>query len=370
MSIAHRADGRWIVRYKDGGGTWRQKTFRTEQEARAWEADTLARACPAAQRLSLGELAMLYFRSRPDMHRETKKGIVSFLAGRDTRSGHVEGAGEFLRDTYAESLTRQDLERMREALRARGAGNGTINKYQAYIRAILAWGVDQDLIHRNPWRDYKRLKHVRPVIQPRVEDLRRLFPQLPEWLQWAVRTAFFLALRPGRVELFSLTWDAFNFRRGLVFVRQGKSGRLKTVVPPPRYMAEAEERCRADMAAGIPWVCHRGDGKRVVSCRTAWRLANERAGVSLRFYDVRHIAATEMLARGADLAAVAAQLGHASVATTGAHYAHVTIGSQARAAALMPALDAPRTPGGFGAALVRDSGAEDATPPGKKALTP
>ncbi len=58
-------------------------------------------------------------------------------------------------------------------------------------------------------------------------------------------------------------------------------------------------------------------------------------GVTLRPYDIRHIAATEMLARGADLAAVAAQLGHSNVATTGGSYAHVTAGSQTRAAALM-----------------------------------
>lgn len=154
-----------------------------------------------------------------------------------------------------------------------------------------------------------------------------------------MKTAFFLALRPGQVELFSLTWDAFNWRRGIVIVRQGKSGRLKTVVPHPAYMAEAQERCEADMAAGIPWVCHRGKGQRVLNFRTAWTLACKRAGVSLRPYDIRHIAATEMLARGADLAAVAAQLGHSNVATTGGTYAHITAGSQARAAALMPELE-------------------------------
>lgn len=56
-------------------------------------------------------------------------------------------------------------------------------------------------------------------------------------------------------------------------------------------------------------------------------------------YAVRHIAATTMLANGADLAAVAAQLGHASVATTGATYAHVTPLGQAHAAEALPALD-------------------------------
>ena len=38
MSVARRADGRWIVRYKDREGAWRQKAFRDEQTARAFEA--------------------------------------------------------------------------------------------------------------------------------------------------------------------------------------------------------------------------------------------------------------------------------------------------------------------------------------------
>ena len=82
-------------------------------------------------------------------------------------------------------------------------------------------------------------------------------------------------------------------------------------------------------------VCHR-DGQRVLSYMTAWHNACRRAGVTMRPYDIRHLAATAMLSAGADLAAVAAQLGHASVATTGATYAHVTAGAQARVASLMP----------------------------------
>ena len=92
------------------------------------------------------------------------------------------------------------------------------------------------------------------------------------------------------------------------------------------------------MKAGIPLVCHR-QGQRVLSFRTSWLNACRRAGVKMRPYDIRHIAASEMLANGADLAAVAAQLGHASVATTGLIYAHVTSGSQQLAASVMPALE-------------------------------
>ena len=76
--------------------------------------------------------------------------------------------------------------------------------------------------------------------------------------------------------------------------------------------------------------------------RSAWDRAKKRAGFAgrcIRPYDIRHAAASEMLAAGADLAAVAAQMGHSSIQTTATTYAHVTPGGQSRAAELMPPLD-------------------------------
>lgn len=149
----------------------------------------------------------------------------------------------------------------------------------------------------------------------------------------------FLALRFGHVELFGLLWTAFDWQRRQVVIRQGKSGRLKTVlIRNDAYFQEARGRFLQDMKNGVPLVCHR-NGIKVLSYRTAWLTACRKAGVQMRPYDVRHIAATTMLANGADLAAVAAQLGHASVATTGATYAHVTPLGQAHAAESLPAID-------------------------------
>ena len=328
----HKPRGTWFAKWREDGHE-KRRYFKTQAEAERFEAERLD-AVNEDTRLTLGELTAAFFRSRPDYHYETKRKIVNFLAG---------GPGDFLRDKYADALTRRDLEAMREACRARSdasrpAGNNTINKYQAYIRSILAWGVDQDLIPLNPWRDYKRLKVQRPVVRVSLDDFRRLYVCLPPYLQWAAKTAYALALRPGQVELWGLLWTAFNWRRGIVIVRQGKSGALKTVVPHPAYMEEARARYEADTRRGIVLVCHR-NGQRVLSCRSAWQAACRRAGVSMRLYDIRHLAATSMLAAGADLAAVAAQLGHSNVATTGATYAHVTAGAQARAAALMPDIE-------------------------------
>ena len=49
-------------------------------------------------------------------------------------------------------------------------------------------------------------------------------------------------------------------------------------------------------------------------------------------YALRHIAASEMLAHGVDIAAIAAQLGHKNITTTGAFYTHALASSQRQAA--------------------------------------
>lgn len=177
------------------------------------------------------------------------------------------------------------------------------------------------------------------MVTTTLEDIVAVYQHAPDWLQWAMKTCYFLSLRPGHVELFSLLWTAFNWQRGLVVVRQGKSGIIKTVVAPQTYLTQALQRCTQDTVAGIPYVCHR-NGRPVVNYRKGWDLAVKAAGLThFRMYDIRHVAATTMLALGADLASVSAQLGHTSVTTTGNTYAHVTVGAQQKAAALMPGLD-------------------------------
>ncbi len=328
---------KWVTQWTEEGKQ-KRRYFSTENEALACEADRLHPE--ENQNLTLGELVALFFRANTNKHEKTKRNIVYFLTGHSHNGKHIEGAGEFLCNTYAESLTRMDLERMRESLRFRKASNATINKYQAYIRAILAWGVDQQLIFTNPWREFKRLPVQKKQITTTMADFQTILKHCPEWLQWAFATAYALAMRPGNVELFSLLWASFNWRHGYVQYAQGKTGRVKRVYPPLTYWAEAERRYKEDMAAGIPWVCHK-KGKKVLDYKTAWQKAVREAGMQgkgIRPYDIRHIAASEMLAAGADLAAVAAQMGHASIQTTATTYAHVTPGSQARAAALMPSL--------------------------------
>lgn len=338
MSVSQRKDKRWLVKYK-ANGRWVQKAFRDEGTARAFDAEQSEPEQDS--HLSLMELVASFFQAHTDYHHETKRKILHFINGYTNAAGiWIDGPGQFLRDKYAEELTRFDLELMRNAMRKRGSGNATINKMQAYIRSIFSWGVDQQLIHINPWRDYKRLPTKKIQITATLDDFKRILAVSPDWMRWAFATAYALAMRPGHVELFSLVWSAFNWRHGYVQYAQGKSGRIKRVIPPSQYWEEARRRFEQDMAVGIPWVCHR-NGKAINNYRSAWERAKKKAGYgdsNIRPYDIRHASASEMLAGGADLAAVAAQMGHASTQTTATTYAHVTPGGQRRAAEAMPSL--------------------------------
>lgn len=341
MSVCyHKPRKNWRCSWYDGQRK-QYKYFKTEEEALAFDRERLEKQCSAESRLTLGELAVLFYRSNT-IHTKTKRNVIYFLAGHESNGVHVPGSGEFLRDKFADSLTRTDLEAMREIMRSRGVSNVTMNKYQAYIHAILAWGVEEQLISSNPWRDFRRLKIQRKILSATLSDIQRVMSFSPDWLAWSILTTYALAMRPGIVELFSLTWDSFNWRLGVVQYRQGKSGAIKRVVPPAWYMVEAAARYKEDLASGIPWVCHRA-GRRVLCYQDAWRKAVRDAGLSgLRFYDVRHVAASEMLAAGADLPAVSAQLGHSSTHTTATTYAHAVPGAQQRAASLVPSLQSSK----------------------------
>ena len=75
-------------------------------------------------------------------------------------------------------------------------------------------------------------------------------------------------------------------------------------------MLEAWRSYQTDTEKGYTFVC-RSRGNRMVNpngSQCTCRIAGKRAGVSMPMYALRHIAASHVLAGGADLAAVAARL--------------------------------------------------------------
>ena len=138
--------GLWAAKWRESGKQC-VKYFGTEAEAISFESDRLAAKASGDDRITLIELVVLFYRNNPSKNEHTKKNVLYFLCGHDVGGKHIEGAGEFLANKYADSLNRRDLELMRDNIRMKNpkVSNATINKYQAYLRGILSWGVEQDL---------------------------------------------------------------------------------------------------------------------------------------------------------------------------------------------------------------------------------
>ena len=338
MSVAKRGDGRWTVKFKNEEGRWKQRSFRTEEEARQFDADCQYDAVENT-RLTLLEAVLVYLKNTEYV----EKTIATYeflVCGHDRQNGyHREGPAEFIADRFVDTLTRRDLENVRERCRSDGLATTSINSYVSKLKAAINWCVEQDLLNENPWGKYRQLPGAKN--KPRMgtlEDFHKLFPVLPPWLQWAAQTAISLCLRPGVSELFRLEWSAFNWKARTVCVYMSKVNTTKTVFPPEAYMAEAWGRFQADKVKGQSLVCRSRKDKPVSidMYREAWGNACRKAGVSMPMYALRHIAASEMLAKGVDIAAVAAQLGHKNITTTGAFYTHALASSQRRAAEAIP----------------------------------
>jgi integrase len=174
---------------------------------------------------------------------------------------------------------------------------------------------------------------------------------------------YVLALATGarQGELLGLRWEDVDLEAGRLAIRHTlsridgslgdpKTARGRRTVPlPPFVVTSLREHRRRQLeqrlAAGRRWV----DGGFVFTTRTgtalhsknvlrAFQAALERAALPrVRFHDLRHSAATLLLAQGVSIHEVSWMLGHASIAITADTYGHASEASERRTAAAMQA---------------------------------
>ena len=228
------------------------------------------------------------------------------------------------------------------------------------LRTALARAVEQQVIARNPADAFrKRLPKVerRAMTTLTAEQSARLLDAIAHSrIYWPVLIALSTGMRRG--EILALRWKNVDLERGSVRVteslEQTKNGiRFKApktdrfrVIALPDYAIEELRRLKRQQAeellafgvrqTGDTLLCSRADGQPRTPLSLTYEFARFMRRLKelpyIRFHDLRHSHATQLLANGVHPKIVSERLGHASTAITMDLYSHVTDTMQSDAA--------------------------------------
>jgi integrase len=228
------------------------------------------------------------------------------------------------------------------------------------LRTALGRAVEQQAIARNPADAFKkRLPKVerRTLTTLTAEQSARLLESIAHSrVYWPVLLALSTGMRRG--EILALRWKNVDLERGAVRVveslEQTNAGiRFKPpktnqhrVITLPAYAVEELRRLRRQQAEELLAVGVRQTGETLVCCRAdgqphkplsltyefARFVARMKDLPRVRFHDLRHSHATQLLASGVHPKIASERLGHASIGITLDLYSHVTDTMQCDAA--------------------------------------
>lgn len=321
-------------------------------------------------------------------------GTASERTLRENRASlkHVE---RHLGNTPIEQINAQMVEMAYAAIREeRGLSGTTMNHIHVLLKNVFQKAIDYDMLYKNPCAYVvvpKRNKSKRNSLN--VNEGAKLLRKIDESeeSEYAFiedkesrrqyredhgiarkRNAFrglhhlgcIMAIRIGlatgmrRGEVFGLTWDDLNLNRNVINVCKSATNKriykeTKTdagirVLAIDESTAQHLKRWKAFQAEYLAEIGIEQSGSTPVCCSDtgslygvdnfehwwrAWR--NENGFPSLKFHELRHTQATQLLANGIDVKTVADRLGHANPSITLSWYAHAIPEKDHEAAAVI-----------------------------------
>ncbi|MEL7640367.1 MAG: site-specific integrase [Solidesulfovibrio sp.] len=212
----------------------------------------------------------------------------------------------------------------------------TINKYCDYLNFMFHFGIANDFTKVNPLKNWKKAKTQPREMKLTLDDAKKIMACAEPHLKWAMEVCFNIGARPGESELLALKWEHVDFNAATVRIYATKTKTYRIVPINPIFLKRMEQ-VRATSQSGF---IIEYNGKPVSRIVKSFRNACTRAGISYptRMYDLRHLFATTLLRKGADLAAVSKMMGHSTVKLTADTYYHYMEGEKERAVRLLPEL--------------------------------
>jgi len=330
---------RYEVAYCDSDGRQRWRTVDSLREARQLRADLVSKVA-RGERVAPSKATFSQFSDewlegqKPRLRPKTQELYGSYLRLHvKPRLGRLR-LGEVTVDDVARLITEMERD---------GYAAWTIRGVLTVLGRVLGAAERRGLTAGNPVRRLERGE--RPKVQRREfpsldrEAIGRLISSAPEKYRTLIAVSLLTGARQS--ELLGLRWQDVDVKAGVLRIRrqldrQGnlvepKTQAAKREIPIPaslgRLLADEKERAFArGLAKPLDYVfsSERGTplGHRNIVRRGLEPAIKKAALPHLSWHDLRHVAASALIAEGASVAYVSRVLGHASPAITLSTYAH------------------------------------------------
>jgi len=195
----------------------------------------------------------------------------------------------------------------------------TINREIALLKTIFNKAVEWGKIDVNKLAKVKKFKENHNKNMKILKDQEAI--KLIDMANSHLKPILVIALNTGmrRSEILSLKWENVNFRKGLIFIKDSKSGDRE--VPMNYTVFETLKELPQDHE----YVFFNPQTEtHIKDVKTSFKAACDDAKIEgLRFHDLRHTAASRMIQAGVDLVTVSRILGHSTIQMT-MRYVHST----------------------------------------------
>lgn len=223
-------------------------------------------------------------------------------------------------------LKREHLEQYR--LERLAVSAAAWNKARAYLRLLFKWGKRRRVLTEDLLEDLtKEFEPETDTVLLERDEIKALHAKLPAHLRPALELAYATGMRPG--ELCRVEWSDFDFRRGLVTVRNKPSGKVKTkrqrrIWLPKEVLERFAELAAAravlqfvlgrELPTGL-FLNARGLGPLTPA---TWRAAMQVGAGRKGFggYAMRHSSATHRADAGVQIEVLQELLGHSTILMT------------------------------------------------------
>lgn len=229
----------------------------------------------------------------------------------------------FFKNKNIDDILTKDIENYIKYLRLeKNLSNATINRYLAALKKMFNIAIANDMLHRNPCVNIKKLKENNEKIRYlTIEEEKRLFEVLPEHIKPIVVCALQTGMR--RSNILNLRWEQIDFEYNFIEIEKQENKGHKIIRIPISEKLLTELKTIGIKNNGYVFI-NPETQKPYNTIRKAWLSALKRANIeNFRFHDLRHTVATRLVERNVDIRTVQEIMAHSSISTT-QRYMHPT----------------------------------------------